>query len=289
GTVCVVGKMRDLILQLSKSSIYSTKPGIGLIGSSVLVKNMSMAWQNVLYIVAAILVIMLCVFTLVIRGKAKSDSAQAEKQTQTVMEDEKRAPLFSGLLCSVYFLYFCTCYGYYLIVTWLPSYLQTERGFDGGAIGLASALVAVVGVPGALFFSHLSDKFRNSKVKVILGLEIVAAAMLAFTVLSPNTTMLMVSLTLYGLLGKMAVDPILISFVSEQASAKSLGRAFSLFNFFGMSSAVVAPTLTGFISDVTGSKEISFVISACLVVTGTLIFAVVTLYKKKATQRIASA
>ncbi|MGF4126224.1 hypothetical protein ACQF48_28085, partial [Klebsiella pneumoniae] len=26
-TVCVVGKMRDLILQLSKSSIYSTKPG----------------------------------------------------------------------------------------------------------------------------------------------------------------------------------------------------------------------------------------------------------------------
>ncbi|MER1433683.1 hypothetical protein KC868_18790, partial [Enterobacter hormaechei] len=25
GTVCVVGKMRDLILQLSKSSIYSTK------------------------------------------------------------------------------------------------------------------------------------------------------------------------------------------------------------------------------------------------------------------------
>ncbi|MEL2092849.1 hypothetical protein V9Y69_26290, partial [Klebsiella pneumoniae] len=28
GTVCVVGKMRDLILQLSKSSIYSTKPRV---------------------------------------------------------------------------------------------------------------------------------------------------------------------------------------------------------------------------------------------------------------------
>ncbi|THS99490.1 PTS fructose IIA subunit, partial [Klebsiella pneumoniae subsp. pneumoniae] len=28
GTVCVVGKIRDLILQLSKSSIYSTKPVI---------------------------------------------------------------------------------------------------------------------------------------------------------------------------------------------------------------------------------------------------------------------
>ncbi|MER1350072.1 hypothetical protein KJR81_26520, partial [Klebsiella pneumoniae] len=38
GTVCVVGKMRDLILQLSKSSIYSTKPngcGNHLISSEV--------------------------------------------------------------------------------------------------------------------------------------------------------------------------------------------------------------------------------------------------------------
>ncbi|MCO9137244.1 hypothetical protein K0A55_18280, partial [Salmonella enterica subsp. enterica serovar Reading] len=29
GMVCVVGRMRDLILQLSKSSIYSTKPFCG--------------------------------------------------------------------------------------------------------------------------------------------------------------------------------------------------------------------------------------------------------------------
>ncbi|MDU7507267.1 MAG: restriction endonuclease, partial [Enterobacter sp.] len=29
GMVCVVGRMRDLILQLSKSSIYSTKPFYG--------------------------------------------------------------------------------------------------------------------------------------------------------------------------------------------------------------------------------------------------------------------
>ncbi|WP_258231628.1 GNAT family N-acetyltransferase, partial [Klebsiella pneumoniae] len=35
GTVCVVGKMRDLILQLSKSSIYSTKPHQGYASESV--------------------------------------------------------------------------------------------------------------------------------------------------------------------------------------------------------------------------------------------------------------
>ncbi|MCB7595286.1 IS66 family insertion sequence element accessory protein TnpB, partial [Klebsiella pneumoniae] len=35
GMVCVVGRMRDLILQLSKSSIYSTKPFRGRNGSQV--------------------------------------------------------------------------------------------------------------------------------------------------------------------------------------------------------------------------------------------------------------
>ncbi|WP_458339786.1 hypothetical protein, partial [Citrobacter freundii] len=36
GTVCVVGKMRDLILQLSKSSIYSTKPYSGSVRKTLI-------------------------------------------------------------------------------------------------------------------------------------------------------------------------------------------------------------------------------------------------------------
>ncbi|MZZ95583.1 hypothetical protein GUI32_24475, partial [Escherichia coli] len=48
GTVCVVGKIRDLILQLSKSSIYSTKPHSGytitredlLVAATLLAQNL---------------------------------------------------------------------------------------------------------------------------------------------------------------------------------------------------------------------------------------------------------
>lgn len=197
------------------------------------------------------------------------------------MEDEKCVFLFFGLLCSVYFFYFCICYGYYLIVIWLFFYFQIERGFDGGVIGLVLVLVVVVGVLGVLFFSYLLDKFCNSKVKVIFGLEIVVVVMLVFMVLFLNIMMLMVSLMLYGLLGKMVVDLILIFFVFEQVLVKSLGRVFSFFNFFGMSLVVVVLMLIGFILDVMGLKEISFVILVCLVVIGMLIFVVVILYKKK--------
>ncbi|EFN8052729.1 hypothetical protein ED192_07730, partial [Escherichia coli] len=40
GTVCVVGKMRDLILQLSKSSIYSTKP------AAISVQQVAKRWSG---------------------------------------------------------------------------------------------------------------------------------------------------------------------------------------------------------------------------------------------------
>ncbi|MGF1726879.1 MFS transporter [Photobacterium nomapromontoriensis] len=258
--------------------------GIGLIGSSILVKNMNMEWQTVLMIIAGILVVMIGVFLLTIRSKAQKEQVQDAdaRAANKVNIDEKPSPLFSPLLCSSYFLYFCTCYGYYLIVTWLPSYLQAERGFEGIAIGFAAALVALAGIPGALIFSNMSDQFHESKsrVKLLLVLGLLSALMLLLTVMAPNSTVLMISLILYGLLGKLAVDPILISYVSEQASSQSLGRTFSLLNFFGMSSAIIAPTLTGFISDVTGSKEISFVMSAILMVIGTIIFALVTARSK---------
>lgn len=57
--------------------------GIGLIGSSILVKSMHMAWQNVLFIVAAILLVMLCVFTLVIRRKMKEPAAAENKNERS--------------------------------------------------------------------------------------------------------------------------------------------------------------------------------------------------------------
>ncbi|HFP4180701.1 TPA: colicin-like pore-forming protein [Escherichia coli] len=41
GTVCVVGKIRALILQLSKSSIYSTKPPVGILGFAIIMAAVS--------------------------------------------------------------------------------------------------------------------------------------------------------------------------------------------------------------------------------------------------------
>ena len=79
-------------------------------------------------------------------------------------------------------------------------------------------------------------------------------------------------LLLYGFLGKLAVDPVLISYITDQADSKSVASTLGVFNFFGMSSSVVAPALTGYIIDRTGSGTWGFYIGAIILLVGTVVF-----------------
>jgi len=261
---------------------------IGLIASSLLVKSMGMDWQLTIFMITALLVIMTLVFAVVIRGGSYSSTLAAQPAGSSAAASEESGEasgLFSLRMISAYVMYFATCYGYYMIVTWLPSFLQQERGFEGVAIGFSAALVAFASVPGALFFSRMSDRFRSKKVQLIIFLELCAAVMLVCTVISPDSTTLLISLILYGLLGKLAVDPIMISFIADNAPKKGYGTSFGVFNFFGMSSSVIAPFLTGVISDSTGSKVMGFYISAAILLVGTIIFFIVNVLMKQKNHR----
>lgn len=66
------------------------------------------------------------------------------------------------------------------------------------------------------------------------------------------------ALIIYGLFGKIALDPVLIATVSENVNPESYGRAFSLYNFIGMSSSIVAPFIAGYLADLTGSMAAGF-------------------------------
>lgn len=105
-----------------------------------------------------------------------------------------------------------------------------------------------------------------------MGLEASAFVLVALSMLVPSATFLAGILLLYGFLGKMAVDPVLISFISDNADKKDLATTLGMFNFFGMSSSIVAPAFTGFIIDKTGSGELGFYIGAGLLLIGTTIF-----------------
>ncbi|AWM79429.1 MFS transporter [Gammaproteobacteria bacterium ESL0073] len=259
---------------------------VALIGSSLLVKAMGMKWQVMMFIAAALILVMVLVFAAIIKG-GNPNKASANNATNTTAdesaEEEKGSiikRLFSLKMISIYFLYFGTCYGYYMIVTWLPKFLQSERGFEGVAIGFSASLVAIASIPGALLFSRISDKFRHKKVALIIGLEIAAAIMLFAIVKFDNYTALLVALVLYGLLGKLAVEPIIISFLADVAPKKGYGTTLGVFNCCGMASSVVAPPLTGAIIDATNSQLYGFYVAVAFLIIGAVSFALFNLKTK---------
>ncbi|HJE16585.1 MFS transporter [Enterococcus casseliflavus] len=252
--------------------------GFGMILSSFIVIQMNMPWQTMMYLSAFLIVCMTIAFALVIRSNKEdvafleSQAAADEETTDQPKEKVSLSTLFSLRMLFTYVLYFATCYAYYMTVTWLPNFLGTERGFQGVAIGFSSSLVAFASIPGALFFSRLADKYMHKKVTFIVILEVLAALMLLVTVQATNSTFLMIALILYGFLGKLAVEPIIISWLGENAPKVGVGTTLGVFNFFGMMSSVIAPTLTGSISDATGSKVMGFYIAIILLIGGTFLF-----------------
>lgn len=260
--------------------------GLGMILSSFLVAQQGMPWQVMMYISIAMILFMVIAFQAIIRSN-KDDVAVIQAALEKKTEKKPKEKVSVGTLLAPkmffsYLLYFATCYAYYMIVTWLPNFLATERGFKGTAIGFSASLVAFASIPGALFFSKLVDRFMNQKIKFIVVLELLAAAMLLATVQATNPTFLLIALVLYGFLGKLAVEPIIISWLGENAPRVGIGTTLGVFNFFGMMSSIIAPALTGSISDATGSKIMGFYIAIILLVVGTVLFLLANLNNKKA-------
>lgn len=250
---------------------------LGMTGSSFIVKTLNLPWQTMVYISAGLIALLVVWFIIAIKDNSQDRKIASAKnveksKNQAVSNEEKKTSLISLNMISCYILYFTTCYAYYLIVTWLPKFLESERGITGSMIGIIVSMISVTAVPGALYFARLSDKKSNKKPLIIIGLEIAAFILVALSMLVPNAGTLAVVLLLYGFLGKMAVDPVLISYISDKADKKNVATTLGVFNFFGMSSSIIAPAFTGFIIDKTGSGEAGFYIGALLLIVGTVLF-----------------
>ena len=259
---------------------------LGMSGSSFVVKTLNLPWQTMVTISASLIVLLVIWFAIAIKDNMAEKRANVQPKVEEV-KSEQPAEKSKGNLLSIgmiacYLLYFTTCYAYYMIVTWLPSFLESERGISGGLVGLVVSMISVTAVPGALYFARLSDKKRDKKANIITFLEVVSFILVAVSMFAPNALLLSLILLLYGFLGKMAVDPVLISYVSDRADPKSVATTLGVLNFFGMSSSVVAPALTGKIIDVTGSGVVGFYIGAALLLAGTVFFLLSNAGRKKA-------
>ena len=247
------------------SAIINSGSGLGIafgfILSSTLVLENGMNWSVPFYIFGVLTVLVGILIAAIVKEKNQDKTLkQSERLEESSTKGEKVSVLSllkNRNLLITFLVLFCSIYGFTVVVTWLPKFLETERGFQGTQVGLIAALVPLASIPGALIASYISDRLGRKKPFAFVLIPISAIALWA-TVYVQDTALLITALLIYGLFGKIALDPILLATVSEHVDKSAYGIAFGLFNFIGMISSVIAPWFVGFLADKTGSMATGF-------------------------------
>lgn len=237
---------------------------LGLMASSWLVYDQGYSWRTPFFVMSIPTLLTGLAIWLFVKEKKR----QPVEAGGVAKPKSKFTDLFKNRnLLLVYLMVFCSLFGFFVILTWLPYYLQSERGIAGSETGFITSLVAWISIPGALLFSSLSDRLGKRKPLILVLVPVAILSMLSI-IWMPNMTGVIVALCVYGLVGKLALDPVLVALVADSVDENNYSSAFGLFNFIGMSSSILAPVIAGAARDMTGSLASSFYVSAALLVMG---------------------
>jgi len=237
---------------------------LGLLASSWLVYDQGYSWRTPFFVMSIPTLLTGLAIWLFVKEKKR----QPVEAGGVAKPKSKFTDLFKNRnLLLVYLMVFCSLFGFFVILTWLPYYLQSERGIAGSETGFITSLVAWISIPGALLFSSLSDRLGKRKPLILVLVPVAILSMLSI-IWMPNMTGVIVALCVYGLVGKLALDPVLVALVADSVDENNYSSAFGLFNFIGMSSSILAPVIAGAARDMTGSLASSFYVSAALLVVG---------------------
>jgi MFS family permease len=241
---------------------------LGFIASSYFTYTLEKSWQFSFYLFGFLTIVV----AILIGVFVKDDRSKEQRQAARVKgERGSMKVLFTRNHIFTYILIFCSLYGFFGMLTWLPYYLQSVRGLEGSQTGIISSLVPWASIPGAILFGYLSDKMKNKKPLILL--LVLLGSICQFVIpYADNYSLMIVGLVIYGLVGKLALDPILISFIAEITPSHMYSRAFSFFNFAGMLSSIFAPYLTGYLADAMGNIEFGFYLSGVLLLIGGILF-----------------
>ncbi|MFD1606320.1 MFS transporter [Oceanobacillus luteolus] len=246
---------------------------IGYFISSYTVGELGMSWRAPFYIIAIPVILIGLLMMWVIKEKRKT---KAEHQAEVDSgEKVKLGDLFKNRnLVLSYIVIFTAIYAFFVVVTWMPYYLQHARGITSGSVAFIASLVPWAAIPGSILFSWIADRMgkRRPVLLVMMPLSIIAIiSIVAFD----SMWVLYASLIGYGIFGKISTNPVLVAVVADNAPKHAYSTSFGVYNFIGMCGSILAPYITGFLTDVTGSLNMGFYFAGFLLIIGTIAAAMI--------------
>jgi MFS transporter, ACS family, L-galactonate transporter len=173
---------------------------------------------------------------------------------------------------------FCSGYGLWMYVTWLPGYLEGEQHISIARTGYLASIPLVCSIVGSFCGGYASDRLITRGVPIVAARKIPAAlgylASALFTALAamataPAPAILWISLAMFSLYFAVAAKWTLITAVSPQDFCGSCSSIQNLGSYLG---GTCSPIITGLIVDRTGSFVLALAIGGIIMAVGAAIY-----------------
>jgi len=164
---------------------------------------------------------------------------------------------------------FSSNYTFYFMLSWLPSYLQTERGFSLEVMTKVAALAYAANAVGALVGGWGIDRFlarggsANFGYKSVMAVAHLGAMACMLAMAVGYAWLAMVGMFFYQALCG-ASSPGVYAISQILAGPRAAGRWVGIQNSLGNLPGIVAPWLTGYIIESTGHFTGAFVVAAAV-------------------------
>lgn len=167
-------------------------------------------------------------------------------------------------------------YTQYLFLTWLPNYLQAERGMTLLKSGTAMALPYLGSIVVSVALGMLSARLLTAQAveagrrRIVLGAVVLGGATILFVpwVSSIEAILLLITIALGSVATGNALN---ITLLGDLLRSKAdLGRATGLLLIGGNVFGFLAPIVTGYVVQATGRFETAFAVAGGLLVMGAL-------------------
>ena len=183
-----------------------------------------------------------------------------------------RAPVWAIIIC-----HFCNNWGFYVLLTWLPVFVNQELGIDLAQVGLYSilphlvsfAMINVAGIVADSLIRRGLSVTTTRKLMQTVGFGGAAASLLAVGAVSSAVGAIACICAATGL-GAFALGGFGVNHLD--IGPRYAGVLLGLSNTAGTIPGIVGVTLTGFILDATGSWALVFGIAAGLYLFGLVVW-----------------
>ncbi|WP_280833452.1 MFS transporter [Mycolicibacterium frederiksbergense] len=262
-------------------------PAIGAVVAAYLI--VAFGWRASFLILGVVGIVFSIVWMLIYNTPEKArwlDSTEREYIIRERVDPESAKQMYSAApltipqllrkrtMWSLLISHGCAAYTNYLFLSFMPLYLQEERGFNGFGSGGVTGIVYLIAALGSLGVAYISDRIvpadelhsggrRNLVVvTMLLGLPLFVLPFIGNIVV----IIIVIAWVLIMITSAMTLNFALAGDLIQGNSAR--GRVFALVSVGGNVFGLIAPIATGYLVDFTGSYAIPFVLAGLLLGVG---------------------